>query len=65
MPFQFQMGNSWNHQIQAIRIAVFWVQATNGEGVDVVLNSLSGRAIPASLNLNLSWTIVFSLVSSV
>ena len=27
------------------------LEATNGEGVDVVLNSLSGRAIPASLHL--------------
>ena len=27
------------------------LEATNNEGVDVVLNSLSGRAIPASLNL--------------
>ena len=31
-----------------------WLQATGGEGVDVVLNSLSGKAIPASLNLCLS-----------
>lgn len=30
------------------------LQATGGEGVDVVLNSLSGKAIPASLNLCLS-----------
>jgi len=27
------------------------LEATHGEGVDVVLNSLSGKAIPASLNL--------------
>lgn len=27
------------------------LEATDGEGVDVVLNSLSGKAIPASLNL--------------
>lgn len=31
-----------------------FLQATGGEGVDVVLNSLSGKAIPASLNLCLS-----------
>ena len=42
------------HETDSVDIDDLLVQATGGEGVDVVLNSLSGKAIPASLNLCLS-----------
>lgn len=48
-------SGSWVHKLStAEKWQIFEegiLEATDGEGVDVVLNSLSGKAIPASLNL--------------